>query len=329
MDAGMSSSLRALLAGIIDYAGLFPPARLPLEQAIGNYGRYRRQANSWMLGRFICPAGRLTDLAKFHDELFSEGPPFAFSLLGTGAAAHAEFLTSMRADLQAIAAFRTRHGSRITADAFEVRLTPELQTRSDFARLLHDLAVLFGAQAPPVLTPFYEISLGADWVEAMTAVVAAMSDAGLSKVQQTPGSGAPGFKLRCGGLEPSAFPSPEQVASALTLCRDCGVPFKGTAGLHHPMRHFDRELQVPMHGFINVFAAGVLAHARKLGVEQVREIIADENAENFVCEEETFGWKGLRATTKEIAAARRQMVISFGSCSFEEPVDDLRALGWL
>ena len=29
-------SVRAFLAGIIDYAGLFPPAKLPLEKAIRN-----------------------------------------------------------------------------------------------------------------------------------------------------------------------------------------------------------------------------------------------------------------------------------------------------
>src|SRR5437016_3577280 len=98
----MSPSLRALLAGIVDYAGLFPPARLPLEQAIRNYACYRIEPENWMLGRFICPAARLAELAPFHEELFQTGPPFVFSALGRGGATVAEFLEGLRADLEAI-----------------------------------------------------------------------------------------------------------------------------------------------------------------------------------------------------------------------------------
>src|SRR4051812_41630301 len=69
-ESVMTFGLRTLLAGIIDYAGIFPPARLPLEQAIRNYARYRQGPASWMLGRFVCPAAQLTPLAPLIDELF-------------------------------------------------------------------------------------------------------------------------------------------------------------------------------------------------------------------------------------------------------------------
>src|ERR671939_21225 len=82
----MSASLHALLAGAVDYAGLFPPAGLPLEQAVGDYARYRREPEAWMLGRFVCPAARLAELAPFHDELFRGDEPFLFSALGRGGA---------------------------------------------------------------------------------------------------------------------------------------------------------------------------------------------------------------------------------------------------
>ena len=58
----MSPSLRALLHGIIDYAGLFPPANLPLDQAVRNYARYCTEPDSWMLGRFVCPVTELAEL---------------------------------------------------------------------------------------------------------------------------------------------------------------------------------------------------------------------------------------------------------------------------
>src|SRR5262245_38924762 len=68
--AAMNPALRALLGGIIDYAGLFPPAQLPLEEAIRNYARYRTEPESWMLGRFVIPATRLKELAELGKELF-------------------------------------------------------------------------------------------------------------------------------------------------------------------------------------------------------------------------------------------------------------------
>src|SRR2546422_7259388 len=112
----MSSSLRALLAGSIDYAGLFPPARLPLDQAIRNYARYRTDPAGWMLGRFVCPAARLAELAPFHEELFQQGTPFRFTALGRGGTTTREFLTGLEADLQEIAAFRQQHRPRVVVD---------------------------------------------------------------------------------------------------------------------------------------------------------------------------------------------------------------------
>src|SRR5579871_4947635 len=81
-DRRMSASLRALLAGVIDYAGLFPPAKLPLDRAVRHYARYRTEPEGWMLGRFVCPASRLMELAPYHDELFRDGPPVLLAALG-------------------------------------------------------------------------------------------------------------------------------------------------------------------------------------------------------------------------------------------------------
>ena len=108
-----------------------------------------------------------------------------------------------------------------------------------------------------------------------------------------------------------------------------GVPIKFTAGLHHPLRHFDPGMQVPVHGFVNVFTAGILAHARRLGAEQLQAILEDEEASHFVFTDEAFRWKDLSVPVDAIARARRDRVVSFGSCSFDEPREDLRALGLL
>src|SRR5437870_2468787 len=118
----MLASVRALLANVIDYAGLFPPAKLSMDEAIRNYARYRQEPGSWMLGKFICPATRLQELARYHDELFSSGPPFAFSVLGKGGKTEKEFLKALDVDLAAIDEFQKRHGPRAQIDSFEVKL---------------------------------------------------------------------------------------------------------------------------------------------------------------------------------------------------------------
>src|SRR5262249_40980704 len=119
----------------------------------------------------------------------------------------------------------------------------------------------------------------------------------------------------------------EQVAFVITACRDALVPLKFTAGLHHPIRHYNDGVKTKMHGFLNVFGAGVLAHRHHLNENQVREIIEDEDPSHFVFTDESFRWKDYAATVGEIRLARQLGVTSFGSCSFDEPREDLRTLG--
>jgi hypothetical protein len=307
------ASLRALLTDLIDYAGLFPPARLSLDQAIRNYARYRQESDAWMLGRFLIPASRLEDLEPYHEELFGVDPPFAFSVLGRGGGNLTEFLTNLREDFRDIAAFRKRHGSRVTVDALETRLPPDLADpqRPQSADKLYKTLRIF-----PLLDlfPFCE---AAERPEELLEQLGRLPDDQI------------GFKLRCGGLEASAFPGSEQVATILHSCLDAGVPFKATAGLHHPLPRFDASLQARMHGFVNLFLAGVLVYSRNLSLEHVRRLLDDDQADHFSFTNRGASWQKHRVSTAEIAAARRDFVRSFGSCSFEEPREDLRALGWL
>jgi hypothetical protein len=313
----MSPSLRALLAGILDYAGLFPPARLPLEPAVRNYARYRGEPEGWMLGRFVCPAGSLAELSPFVAELFHSGAPLTVSALGRGGSTVEEVAEGLRADLQAINTFRKQHHDRASVDVLELRLPADL-LKAARPEALHDFFTstrgMLETELRPPLTAYYEAALGPDWRATLGALLPVI-----------PG----GFKLRTGGLEAAAFPTPEQVACALTECARAGRPFKATAGLHHPLRHFDAQLQTPVHGFLNVFGAGVLTTALGLSEAQVRIIIEDEDPSHFVFTEDAFRWKDLAAPLDAIVRARRDRVVSFGSCSFDEPRDDLRALGLL
>lgn len=304
----MSDGLRALLEGVIDYAGLYPPAQLPLGDAIGNYARYRQGPDAWMLGRFVIAAAKLGELDRHVGELFASGPPLIITALGRGGDSLETWNDGLRADAEAIAACRDRHRGRVVIDVFEARL-PESALDSTSLR------------------PFHE------WIDAARGAVgqdvAVYFEAALLPFQlailKKHGAGA---KLRCGGQKITDFPSAPEVAAALFGCLGAGVPLKLTAGLHHPLPRPDPATGARMHGFVNVLVAAALATAGRIDEKGATDLLDDGDHGHFYFGE-GVAWEGLAVAPDEARAARRDLVVSFGSCSFDEPRDDLRELGWL
>jgi hypothetical protein len=138
-----------------------------------------------------------------------------------------------------------------------------------------------------------------------------------------------GAKIRCGGVTAEAFPPVEAVAAFVAACRDAGVRFKATAGLHHPVRHVDPSTGFHMHGFLNLLAAAVFAHVDRLGEDQLADLLAEEDPEAFAIDSGGLAVHGRHADAEAIAAARADLFAAYGSCSFSEPVEDLTALGVL
>jgi len=142
--------------------------------------------------------------------------------------------------------------------------------------------------------------------------------------------GEAGAKVRTGGLSPADFPSAKALAHFITACAAADVPFKATAGLHHPIRlprgQVTREVQAPMHGFLNVFLAACLAWSERIDAAEVESILLIEAASEFRFDDESIAVRGHRLTAERIEAARERFAHSFGSCSFDEPIADLRLL---
>ncbi len=137
-----------------------------------------------------------------------------------------------------------------------------------------------------------------------------------------------GYKLRTGGVTADAFPTSAQIASALVTPATHQLPIKFTAGLHHPIRQFRDEVKTKMHGFLNVLGAAVLAAEHRWDAKQAATMLEDENATSFSFGEDFFAWREWKIDVERLRY-RRKFVASFGSCSFDEPRDDLRALGLL
>lgn len=304
----ISPALTAFLDGLIDYAGMFAPANLALQPAIMNYAHYRHGSDNWMLSRFIIPASRLSELDEALLGLFSADTPLHLALLTT--------------DLQTASAeigrFLAAHEDRVTINIIETRLSTSITHESQIAL---DAAMLQRHALPARI--FYELPFDAAWDAQLPNLIDT-----LARHNQLNGADS-GFKLRCGGVAAQQFPSSVQVARAITLCRDADITLKCTAGLHHPIRHFDVAVGTMMHGFINVFGGGVLATVHGLDSAELTAIIAEEDADAFRFSAETFSWRDLSADAIQIITARQNRLLSFGSCSFDEPRTDLQTLNLL
>ena len=250
---------RAFFEALIDYAGLFPPAQLPMREAAANYARYRESPESWMLAKFVVPIARANDVDL----------TFPLSVLSSGDfAADAQLLEKLP-----------------NAGAIEIKTSHASQIESAMWSL------------PKNIDKYFEIT-----------------DLSLIPVIADYSARA---KIRTGGVTPDAFPSAEYIAQFLIACARENVAFKATAGLHHPLRCY-RPLTYSsdapagwMYGFLNVFAAAALA--RDASIDDLRPVLLAENLDGI----------------PQAAMRQRGLAISFGSCSFEEPVADLKALGIL
>jgi len=222
--------------------------------------------------------------------------------------------------MQMLLAFRRRHTTGIVADVFEVVLPASVLSGRD--DLWHLLTVVYKHVANVGgLRLYCEVPAGPQWSKKVATLTDVLFEFNLAYATDY------GLKVRCGGSSAADFPSSADLTAALLCCRKMGVALKATAGLHHPLRHYDSSLKTMMHGFINVFGAGILAHVHHLDSKTTQAILDDELADNFRFTEESFAWRDLAASVDEIAEVRQKALISYGSCSFEEPYQDLQALG--
>lgn len=326
----MTSSFKAFMEGIIDYAGLFPPADLSLDTSIQKFSKYRKSEDAWMLSRYIIPASRLSELEPYRDTLFQEDPPFAFSVLGKGTETVSDYRQHLQEVIEAVEQFHRIHGNRITTDILEIKLPKEVVFANDADLLLKMYRETSDQLDSSELLPkqvFFEGFFEENWKKEIRLILKVMDEHNQKFNGET--LRKTGFKLRCGGIDSHMVPSVEEVAFTLHKAREYNVALKCTAGLHHPIRHYSDDVKTKMHGFFNIFGGAMLGYAHDLPEEKLAEIVREEDPGYFNFTEKGFQWKDLMVSTKEISELRDEALISFGSCSFNEPREDLRRLDLL
>ncbi|MEM1183833.1 MAG: hypothetical protein AAGI53_02420 [Planctomycetota bacterium] len=314
----MLTSVRTLLDGLIDYAGLFPPSKLPMPKAVQEFARRRASEEAPFLGKFICPASRLDELTEHgrslmpgtwatsgYREMAVDSDPWEIS---------AVIDAPLNEALDAIDAFNQRHATE--EDGLAKVKTVEMKVEpGDVDDVVDEL--------PEDLQPFFEIPRGVLDADPRGFVAALSTAEGLAA------------KVRCGGVEPHMIPSSESVARFIATCAQARVPFKATAGLHHPIRaehpltYDEYPPRAVMHGFVNVFVASALAFEHKLDARALTAVLEETDPSKFTLSDEVVAWRDTSVSIDALGTSRARFALGYGSCSFAEPMDDLRKLGWL
>jgi hypothetical protein len=301
--------LRTLLATAVDHAGLFPPAGLNMSSAVAAFHGYRSGGHAWMLGSFVVPAGRLEELADAVVELTSAADrtrvetsephdPWPVSVIVASPEEGAEAMELVWG--------RLAHALRVAA--FEVRPVESETIREKHAHLR--------GQAFEGVHVYYETPLD----ERLGARLDAIAAVGAAA------------KVRAGGVTAGAFPTREDLVDFMLACAERDLAFKATAGLHHafagsyPLTYEVGSASGAMHGFLGVVLTAALVRLRSVDqAEAVRSLAG--GAGNLEVLDDTLVWLGHPLSHTEIADVRRDFFRSFGSCSFEEPVAELREAG--
>jgi hypothetical protein len=283
---------------------MFPPCSLELGPALTNHARYVRVHERWMLNAFVLPVGQF-DAAKQFLPLFDPTRPLCISALGP----KTENATAFRAGLvetdAAIRSFSAHNVDLVSISQLEMFLPADVDSS-----LLDEARSIVGN-----LSAFWEAP-----AERAERTIALLAEDNSNADHPTFG-----YKMRTGGVTAEAFPKSAQIAAALVAPSTHQVPIKFTAGLHHPLRQYREEVQTKMHGFLNVFGAAVLAAEHRWDTAQTAAMLDDEDASAFKFDDEFFAWRDWKIDLQRLSD-RRRFVTTFGSCSFDEPREDLRAL---
>ncbi|WFE62655.1 hypothetical protein [Micromonospora sp. WMMD714] len=277
----MSTQVPRLLAGLVDDAAVFPPGSASLPDAVAAHHEHRVSWYADLVGPLLVPAS-----AVVAGELDGLAEGVVTGLIGdTG-------LDRLPAALARLDAAGT------TVRQVEVAVARRGEDPRPGLTALHDL-----------VTRRDDL----DWYAELPLTFGLTS--ALDTLAEARATGLPvAAKFRTGGLAAELFPTPVELAAVICACRDRGLPFKLTAGLHHAVRHLDPETGFTHHGFGNVLAA-TLAAVDGAEVDEVAVLLAATDAARLV--------EPVRAA----GDADRPLWGGFGSCSVREPLTDLIRLG--
>ena len=322
------SSVRTFMNEIIDYAGFFPPANLTFRESFENYIDYCTFKNKWMLGKFVSPFSRLDELTGLVSEnpLVTKSNPLHIAVMGSLSQDVLHFEKNFPRDIQDMSKFLRNNAGYVTIDSYEVKLPLDLinfRETSDFLDTLDLIQRDMNKTISKDTRIFYEIELKSkNWMDNVDSIVAGISICNQFYIEEEK-SPKIGFKLRTGGITPDMIPTAFQVAYVIKKCIENKIPFKATAGLHLAIKHFDEKIKSKVYGFLNIFGAGIIYYYYQMPPEDLTMIIEDEHISDFSFTADSFAYQDLKVSSEEVKFVRENFMLSMGSCSFDEPLQEL------
>jgi hypothetical protein len=273
-----------IFRGLFDDASLFPPASLPMADAVAGHLRHQAAWYREMSGPFVCADTKISELSAALTAAGVAELDLALVLPG-GAAGLDAAVDGVFAD------------PRLRLRAVELPVARESTATAvaDVAAAL-DRTPLAGAAA------FIEVPVR----DFTTAAARAVDEHRYLA------------KVRTGGTSAQAFPDDQTLANCLVTLAQARLAFKCTAGLHHAVRHRAADTGFEHHGFLNVLLA-VAAALDDASREQVAAELADRAAARVAAK--------ISHLDAETVSVVRSLFTSFGTCSTDEPVNDLVTLG--
>jgi len=314
----MEKSLKELMSGLIDYAGLFPPASLPIDKAIAEYLFYKKSEYKDIVSRFVVPVSSVENLKLICKEHNVKNISLSVILPEMGFDENNE-----KAIYQAIdnLSNNIKSNNFIEVSSFEIKLPKNLtaETKDDITQLSKKIISQINLLNESSRIFFEPYVLDDNWknnIDIACDIISVNKDKS-------------GFKLRTGGVTKDAFPHTDILAYSIKKCSDLKIKFKATAGLHHPLRHYNSSVKTKMHGFFNVFIGFLIAGKYNPGLEVLKRIINSESPEKFNFTDDFITYGNYALSLKDIKKIKESFMLSYGSCSIDEPIDDLKTLNLL
>ncbi len=311
----MKKSLKELMSGLIDYAGLFPPASLPLDKAIAEYLYYKKSEYSFPVSRFVVPASSVENLKSICKEHNVKNINLSVLLPEMGFDEKNEKNIFLAIDeLSNI----IKSNPFIEVSSYEIKLPKNLSvdTKENLLQSLTKIISKVNKVNESSVIFFEPFVLDDNWKNNIDIAC----DVILQNKEKT------GFKLRTGGVTKDAFPHTDIVAYAIKKCSELKIKFKATAGLHHPLRHYNTTVNSKMHGFFNVFLGFLIAEKYSPTLEKIKGIINTESPDKFNFSDDFITFESFVLSLSDIKKIKASYQLSYGSCSIDEPIDDLKTL---
>ncbi len=311
-------SLNIFMNKLLDYAGLFPPAKLPLYESLVNYSSYTKHKQNGWLGKFILPINKINECIEImtKQNVFNNVEnKLEFSIILNSCEKFNDLNDFIKNDLLLIKKMEKNLSTQVTIDSIELYPPKEVYQPNKvtlFSNMLEIVNEAFHSEKN-ITAKFIEVPFSEN-INEYIDLIAKYNIKNSDKIF---------VKLRTGGVTPEHIPSAYHIAQAIRLCAEQQIPLKATAGLHVPVPNDNPEVGARLHGFFNIFSCLLLCYSKLLTITEMEHIITDYSYSDFYFTQTGLTVGNKFISNENMSELRNSFIKSFGTCSFLEPIEHL------